>query len=93
MSLSMNQVRFFRLLESSPYLRCFFCSKSRAYDPDGINEFLSSASHGQVVMTKFFVSLWKNQNEMSFDLFEAANALDSSNRRIIAGWLLDPFWP
>ena len=93
MILSINQVRFFQLLEFAPYLREFFCSKSRVYDPDGINEFLRSASRGEILMAKFFVSLWKNQNEMNFDLFEAANQLDNSNRSIIAQWVSDPFWP
>jgi len=91
--LSENQVKFFDLLEQAPYLSNCFCSEDRTYDPEALSELLTRVSHGEKIMAQFFVGLWRNKNSMEFNLFDAANTLDTNNRKIIIDWFKEPFWP
>ena len=91
--LSESQQRFFTLLEQYPKLLCYWDSKKCACDLNGLNNAYGIFSRGECVMAKFFVGLWRGQNEHHFDLFEAASVLDEDNRSIILGWLKEPFWP
>ncbi len=91
--LSESQQHFFILLEQYPTILRYWDSKERACDFIGLNNAYGVFSHGECVMAKFFVGLWRGQNEHQFDLFEAASVLDKEHRSIISGWLKEPFWP
>ncbi len=54
---------------------------------------MGAMSHGEKIMAQFALAVWNGRNEDGFDITEAAATLDDKRRKLIASWLLDPFWP
>ena len=93
-NLSRSQERFNQLLvERAPFLLHLWDIHERAYRPDVVDEFLATASHGEAIVARFFLGVWRNENEFEFDPIEAASVLSSDHMEIITDWLKKPFWP
>lgn len=65
----------------------------REYDPEAVDELLRLTSHGTAIMLRFFLGVWRNDNQYEFDLFDAEQTLDAEHLLIIKDWRADPFWP
>lgn len=59
---------------------------------DLVDHYLGRASHGQAIMCRFAVGIWRWKNERDFDLFEAGQVLDSHNMAIISEWAKRPWF-
>lgn len=92
-ALSGGQAAFALMLDKAPYLVPLWDMQKREYLPEKIERFLGSASHGEAIMCRFFLSVWRHDNDFQFDAIEAARVLDEKNMQIITDWLSDPFWP
>lgn len=93
-SLSDSQARFFVWLEeSAPYLQSLFDVSNAAYLPDAVDRYLGVASHGQAIMARFVLGVWRHDNHFNFDFTDAAAVLDKEAMQVITAWMLDPFWP
>lgn len=57
-----------------------------------VDEYLGRASSGEAIMCRFAVGIWRWKNERDFDLFEAAQVLDSRNMAIISEWAKRPWF-
>ncbi len=91
--LSESQQRFFILLEQYPKYLPYWNSEKCSCDLVGLENAYGVFSHGECVMAKFFVGLWRGQNQHLFDLFEAAGLVDEKAVSIILTWFENPFWP
>lgn len=91
-NLSPTQEQFRRLI-SQTGLHRYWNWEKRNYDKALLKKDLPCMSHGEKVLVKFFVGLWTWDNELNFDIYEAANSLSHNNRAIIIEWLENPFWP
>jgi hypothetical protein len=75
------------------------CAKSIAlfdfehttYLPEQVARYLAVASHGQAIMVRFFLGVWRHADE--FDFIDAAETLDEQQMKVITDWLQDPLWP
>jgi len=93
-SLSPGQASFAALLaERVPYLLPLFDFSERAYLQDEVEKFLAAASHGEAIMARFFLSIWRHADEFDFDFIDAAATLDKGQMKVITDWLEKPFWP
>ena len=92
-SLSQSQAKFALMLERAPYLKPLWDLEKREYIPQLIDSYLATASHGEIIMAKFFLGVWMGKDDFDFDLFDAASTLDSERRKIIVDWFQNPFWP
>lgn len=89
-----NQLRFKQWLEANlPYLCHLFDFEKAVFLPERLEKYLGTASHGQAIMAKFVIHIWRHNNEYDFDLVEAAKTLDSQNMKVITDWLSNPFLP
>ncbi len=91
--LSAEQVNFRIMLEKAPYLKPLWDFNERSFIPENVEAFLSSASHGEAIMARFFLGVWQRENDFNFDLFEAVKTLDTENLEIIIDWLKAPVTP
>ncbi len=91
--LSNGQRRYAALLQTAPYLEKFWDWERGECDVDALRAAMGAWSHGEQIMAKFMIGLWLGADQFEFDIFEAAGTLDAEKRRLIAGWLMDPFWP
>lgn len=91
--LSSEQSDFAAMLEKAPYLKHLWDFNERMFIPEKVEQFLGTASHGEAIMARFYLGVWRRENEFEFDLFEAAKTLDSANLKIIIGWLEGPVTP
>lgn len=93
-SLSDSQALFFVWLEETvPHLQPLFDMNKAEYLPDAVDRYLGVASHGQAIMARFVLGVWRHDNQFNFDFTEAAAVLDKEAMQVITAWLLDPFWP
>lgn len=93
-SLTAEQAAFAVWLEEkAPYLFPLFDFSKRAYLPEKVEDYLAVASHGQAIMARFFLSIWRHADEFDFDFIDAAKTLDKTNMGIITDWLEKPRWP
>lgn len=91
--LSAEQTHFMIMLEKAPYLKHLWDFNERGFIPEKVEGFLSSASHGEAIMARFFLGVWQGENNFNFDIFEAAKTLDRTNLNIIVDWLNRPLTP
>lgn len=63
------------------------------YDQQAVDNLLGVTSHGTAIMLRFFLGVWRNDNEYGFDLFDAIRTLDQDHLKMITDWIADPFWP
>ena len=92
-SLSAGQAAFALMLEKAPYLESLWNMREREYLPEKVDQYLETASHGQAIMARFFLGVWRHDNEFNFDLIDSVSVLDKNNLKIIMDWMADPFWP
>lgn len=92
-SLTPGQAAFALMLEKTPYLKHLWNMERKEYEQELVEQYLGTASHGQAIMARFMLGLWRNNNEFNFDLFEAAAVLDKEQLAIIQEWLENPVWP
>lgn len=79
--------------KKAPYLLPMFNFKQREYLPEKVDSYLSVCSHGEAIMLRFFLSVWRNDNEFNFDLIDAAKNLSTDNLKIIEEWINNPLFP
>lgn len=93
-SLSESQARYAIWIEEKmPFLLPLFNFEERAYKPEAVKSYLSSASHGQAIMARFALGVWRHEDHFDFDFIDAAQTLDVKNMKVITDWLRNPFWP
>ena len=92
--LTPGQAKFAVMLEErAPYLMDLWDFDKCEYKPDLVEQYLGVASHGQSIMLRFFLGIWRHDNEFEFDFFEAVRVLDGHNIDVIQDWMVHPFWP
>ncbi len=92
--LTPSQAKFALWIElNTPYLMPLFDFNERSYLVDKVDNFLGVASHGEAIMARFVLGVWRGEDKFNFDFTEAASVLDRNQRQVITDWLLDPFWP
>lgn len=91
-NLTPEQARFADLL--APYSRFsgYWDFEQRECREDALRSGLHAMSRSERQLALFFLSLWTGQDE-GFDMLEAASVLDGRERKLLIGWLTDPFWP
>lgn len=92
MSESQSQTEFFELISKYPAISVFWNRPEKSCKVEALKKRMGTMSHGEIVMSKFFMSVWFGKNT-DFDFLEAASALDGNERVVIAKWLVNPFWP
>lgn len=93
LTLTPGQRRFKALLDDYPYLLPYWDFKSRSCRIEDLEESMGVFSHGERILSQFFLGLWDGSNAFRFDMFEAARILDPRDIAMLAEWLQDPFWP
>ncbi|MBT7209429.1 MAG: hypothetical protein HN868_18920 [Gammaproteobacteria bacterium] len=89
-----SRERFFDLLEQVPRCTELWDKDANSLNIIAFEQALGVMSHGEVQMTKFFAAVWFNNNEQyGFDVVDAVARIDAEDRKLIAGWIVDPFWP
>ena len=92
--LTRTQARFASWLEDNmPFLLELFDFDRAEYLPEQVDHFLSAASHGEAIMARFALGVWRHDNHFEFDFTEAARVLNPDQLRCIADWMAEPFWP
>lgn len=88
------QLRFQRWITLDlPFLKPLFDFENQAYLPEVLESYLATASHGQAIMARFAVGVWRGDNHHQFDAFEAARVLDQELCSQVTQWMNDPYWP
>ena len=93
MSMTNEQAEFALMLEKAPYIKHLWDLKERLFIPEKVEQYLATASHGDAIMARFFLGVWRRENEFDFDLFEAVKVLDQGNLKIIMDWMEKPLCP
>jgi len=93
MARSEVQTRFFKMIRRMPELAGLWDPFKCEYDPEHVDRVLGATSHGTAIMLRFFLGVWRHDNEYDFDLFDAVAILDDERLAIITDWMADPFWP
>lgn len=93
-TLSPDQAKFaLWVSEQMPDLVHLFDWDERSFIPDKVDTYLDTASHGEALMARFVLGVWRGQNQFDFDLIKAAKVLDTASLGVITNWLNEPFWP
>lgn len=93
-SLSPGQAAFALFLEeNAPYLLPLWDFEKCEYRVAAVESYLKIASHGEEIMARFFLGVFRNDNFYNFDIFEAAKVLDPKTLAVINAWLTKPFFP
>ena len=86
--------KFFNLLEQVPRSAALWDKAAKSLNTDAFERALGGMSHGEVHMAKFFAAVWFNNNEQyGFDIVDAVSCIDAEDRKLIAEWITNPFWP
>lgn len=90
----MSRERFYKMLDQVPRICHLWDRERHELKVDLFEKELGVMSTGEVHMAKFLAALWFNNNSRyGFDLVDAVSSIDHNERRIIAEWAIDPFWP
>lgn len=100
-NLSPEQARFATIISEYPWLEKYWNWQKRECAVDSLATDIGLMIHGEQQLALFFVSIWSGayetwndgQNTYCFDFTVAATILDEKDRKLIAGWILDPFCP
>ncbi len=92
-TLTDEQRRFKKMLNGYPLMASYWNFEQRECDLQAINADLGVLSHGEAIMLRFFVAVWLGDNQLNFDLIEAARVLDDGNLDDIRTWLAQPEFP
>ena len=87
-----EQHKFAELLNHYQYLKPFWNWEKKECDIDALTKRISTISHAEAIIAKFFLSLWTHENH-GFDIFEAVSTLDDEDLAMINHWMNAPFWP
>jgi len=91
--LSAEQKRFKETLDHFPRLSPFWDFEKREYDAAALDKSIGAFSHSERLMAEFFVAVWSGENTYAFDFIDAAATLEPDQRRVVADWLDDPYFP
>lgn len=93
-SLSTGQTQFYVWLHNKmPYLLPLFDFEERIYLEEEVERYFGTASHGETIMARFALGVWRHDDQFNFDFVDAAGVLDAERMKIITDWMTDPFWP
>lgn len=92
-TLSPEQRQFKKLLDNYPSLRPFWDFETRGCDVPGLEKALPAMSHGEQIMARFLAGVWLGENQLEFDMLDAARTLDDPHRQAIIDWLTTPVFP
>lgn len=87
---SREQFRF--MLQNHPRLAHYWNEQDDCLRYVEMKEGLGVLSHGEQIMARFYMSVWRHKNH-DFDILDAAAMLDTRDKKIILSWFADPFWP
>lgn len=94
MELSDSQASFYFWMEQhAPQLMGLWDWNGRSVNLAAVESYISTASHGEAIMCRFFVGVWLGRNDHGFNMIAAAGVLDQGQRAVIAEWLMSPLWP
>lgn len=85
--------KFLAMLNTYPRLLPLWNVERSEYKPEQVNHYLGVASHGEAIMLRFFLAVWRGDNSFDFNIIDAAATLDAPEMQIITNWLTHPFWP
>jgi len=89
-----SRERFFALLKELPRCAELWDQKTNSLNIAAFEQALGVMSHGEVQMAKFFAAIWFNHNKQyGFDVVDAVSRIDAEDRKLIAEWIANPFWP
>ena len=91
-SLAPDMARFYSIINQYPNISALWNWEKRELHSSSFASSLGSLSHGEVVLFRFFEMVWNHSNK-GVDIADAAAVLDEKERKMIADWLLEPFWP
>lgn len=87
-----GHARFAALICQYPNVAALWDWEERVMRATSFDRVLPGLSHGEKILLRFFEMIWNHDNR-GFDLADAAGVLDLKERKMIADWLVDPFWP
>lgn len=87
-----SRERFAELLSCCPHLQKYWDLEKGTYKPSALKKAMGYWSSSESFMAKFVEGVWCWKIKGKFDLVDGASSLDHENRKIIADWLMDPFW-
>lgn len=85
-----GQILFQEMVNSYPDLASYWDFENHAVKVKTADDL--PLSSGEIILMNFFLSVWFNRN-VNFDIIRAAGKLSRENKKVIAEWLLEPFWP
>lgn len=90
-----EQARFFCLLEKFPSLVNCWNPELRECRPDRVAAIEKFGSSGEIIAIRCLVAIWSGSstNQSLAVSFAAIATLSPSERRALAEWLADPYWP
>ncbi len=91
-ALDPDLARFYSLICQYPKISALWDWEKRELQSSSFASSLGSLSHGEVVLFRFFEMVWDHSNK-GFDIADAAAVLEEQERKMIADWLREPFWP
>ena len=91
--LNSEQKKFYDLIVSYPRIASFWNWEKRDVDVDNITAAIPMMSHRERLLAHFFVSVWLGESTWGVDVIDSAAALEPKDRKMIANWLVSPFWP
>ncbi len=91
-TLSEEQRQFKLMLSAYPRFMRYWDFDQRDCHLDAIERDISSMSHGEQIMLRFFVAVWLGENGC-FDLIDAVKTLDEDQLQVITSWLNKPVFP
>lgn len=92
MNESQSQTEFFKLILNYPRIFIFWNRYEKSCNIEALMQSMETMSHSEIILSKFFMSVWLGENK-NFNFLEAASSLGENERRMIAAWFINPFWP
>ncbi|ENZ9096400.1 TPA: hypothetical protein ACU9SP_004066 [Enterobacter asburiae] len=90
--LLLGHARFYALVNQYPKVAALWDWEQMIIRSSSFPSSLKVLSPEEVILLRFFEMIWNHQNK-GFDLADAAGVLDKKERKMIADWFLEPFWP
>ena len=87
-----SRERFHLMLKHYPRLSGYWDESANELRYLEMKKAIGVLSRGEQIMARFYMSVWRGDNE-GFDILDAAGTLDLDSKKIIISWMVDPFWP
>ena len=81
------------LEENAPYLLQLWDFEKKTYIIEKVENYLDICSPGQAIICRFSLSIWRGDNDYSFDLIQATKTLGDNELNVIRAWLANPVFP